>query len=292
MQTNPTIPQDTSAHSAVTSLTEEIPIPATSDGMIEDIAATTDFHVALFGVERVSSIREFATQDYALPDISERPYLKLVRKQTPYVSIPTYKKVIYDMSKRGIDIVGSLTLLLIALPLILIVAVLIKVKSPGPVLFRHKRLGRQGKEFWLVKFRTMAVNAEDQLKTDFYLSQQFAANYKIKGDPRITNYGEFMRKTSIDELPQLWNVLKGDMSLIGPRPIVKPELSKYAIYGKKLLTVKPGLSGLWQACGRSDTTYAERVLMDMQYIDHRCLFLDLRLLLFTAIAVLRRSGAC
>jgi lipopolysaccharide/colanic/teichoic acid biosynthesis glycosyltransferase len=144
----------------------------------------------------------------------------------------------------------------------------------------------------MVKFRTMAVDAEERLQKNNRLREQFAATYKIKGDPRITGLGDLLRKTSIDELPQLWNVLKGDMSLIGPRPIVKPELSKYAIYGKKLLTVKPGLSGLWQACGRSDTTYAERVLMDMQYIDHRCLFLDLRLLLFTAIAVLRRSGAC
>jgi lipopolysaccharide/colanic/teichoic acid biosynthesis glycosyltransferase len=273
-------------------LTEDVPAPASSDGMTDDIAVMTDFDMASFGVEGVSFIGEYATQDYALPDISERPYLKLVRKQTPYVLIPTYQKVIYDMSKRVIDIVGSLTLLLITLPVFLIVAALIKVTSPGPVFFRHKRLGRQGKEFWLFKFRTMALNAEEQLKTDSYLRQQFAAGYKIKGDPRITKYGEFLRKTSIDELPQLWHVLKGEMTLIGPRPIIKPELSMYAIYGKKLLTVKPGLSGLWQSCGRSDTTYAERVLMDMQYIDHRCLFLDLRLLLFTVIAVFKRSGAC
>jgi lipopolysaccharide/colanic/teichoic acid biosynthesis glycosyltransferase len=292
MQTNPTIPQDTPAHSAATNLTEEIPVPASFDGMPQHFSATTDFDVASFGVEELSPIGEFATEDYALPDISKRPYLKLVRNQTPYELLPTYQKVTYDMTKRGIDILGSLTLLLIALPLFLFVTVLIKVTSPGPVFFRQKRLGRHGKEFCLVKFRTMAVDAEERLKTDFLLKQQFADGYKIKGDPRVTCYGEFLRKTSLDELPQLWHVLKGDMSLIGPRPIVKPELSKYAIYGKKLLTVKPGLSGLWQACGRSETTYAERVLMDMQYIDHRCLYLDLELLLLTVPAVLRQNGAC
>jgi lipopolysaccharide/colanic/teichoic acid biosynthesis glycosyltransferase len=181
---------------------------------------------------------------------------------------------------------------LINLPLFLFVTILIKLTSPGPIFFRHTRLGRHGKSFWLVKFRTMDVDAEERLRKDSQLREQFAASYKIKGDPRITGLGDFLRKTSIDELPQLWHVLKGEMTLIGPRPIVPPELSKYTIYGKKLLAVKPGLSGLWQACGRSDTTYAERVLMDMQYIDHRCLSLDLRLLLFTAVAVLRKSGAC
>jgi lipopolysaccharide/colanic/teichoic acid biosynthesis glycosyltransferase len=138
----------------------------------------------------------------------------------------------------------------------------------------------------------MVVNAEELLMEDSQLREQFAANYKIKGDPRIIRYGRFLRKTSLDELPQLWHVLMGDMSLIGPRPIVPPELTRYAIYQKKLLSVKPGLSGLWQACGRSDTSYAERVQMDMHYIDHRCLSLDLQLLLVTVVAVLRKSGAC
>jgi lipopolysaccharide/colanic/teichoic acid biosynthesis glycosyltransferase len=279
MQTNPTIRQDTPAHNAAA-------------GMTENIASTAPFDIASLEVEGFPPVGEFAVQDYSLPDISDRPYLSLVRNKAPYVLMPTYQKVLYDTSKRGIDIVGSVTLLLISLPLFLCVAILVRLTSKGPILFKHKRLGLHGNEFWLLKFRTMDLDAEERLKKDSHLRQQFAATYKIKGDPRITRCGDFLRKTSIDELPQLWHVLKGDMSLIGPRPIVTPELSKYAIYGKKLLTVKPGLSGFWQACGRSDTTYAERVLMDMQYIDHRCLSLDLRLLLLTVRAVIRKSGAC
>jgi lipopolysaccharide/colanic/teichoic acid biosynthesis glycosyltransferase len=278
MQANSSIPQDTSARSAGADISE-------------DIAVTTPFDISS-RAEGFSTVGEFAAWDYPLRDIIDKPYLRLIRKESPYASMSANQKAIYEICKRGTDIVSALTLLVVTLPLSLCVMILIKLTSPGPIFFRHKRLGRHGKEFWLVKFRTMAVDAEERLRKDSQLREQFAASYKIKGDPRITGLGDLLRKTSIDELPQLWHVLKGEMTLIGPRPIVQPELSKYAIYGKKLLTVKPGLSGFWQACGRSDTTYAERVLMDMQYIDHRCLSLDLRLLLFTAVAVLRKSGAC
>jgi lipopolysaccharide/colanic/teichoic acid biosynthesis glycosyltransferase len=278
MQANSTIPQDTSARSSGADISE-------------DIVAPSSFHITSLA-EGFSPVGDFAAQDYSLPDISDKPYLRLMRKESPYALMSANKKVLYEICKRGTDIVGALTLLLVTLSLFLCVMILIKLTSPGPIFFRHKRLGRNGREFWMVKFRTMAVDAEERLRKDSQLREQFAASYKIKGDPRITGLGDFLRKTSIDELPQLWHVLKGDMTLIGPRPIVQPELSRYAIYGKKLLAVKPGLSGFWQACGRSDTTYAERVLMDMQYIDHRCLSLDLRLLLSTAVAVLRKSGAC
>jgi lipopolysaccharide/colanic/teichoic acid biosynthesis glycosyltransferase len=278
MQANNSIPQDTSARSAGADIGE-------------DIAATTSFKIASLA-DGFSPVGEFDAQDYSLPDISDEYYLRLLRKEPPYALMSANQKVIYEICKRGIDIVGALTLLLVTLPLFLCITILIKLTSPGPVFFRHTRLGRHGKEFCLVKFRTMAVDAEERLRKDSQLREQFAASYKIKGDPRITGIGKFLRITSIDELPQLWHVLKGEMTLIGPRPIVQPELSKYAIYGKKLLAVKPGLSGFWQACGRSDTTYTARVLMDMQYIDHRCLTLDLRLLLLTTVAVIRKSGAC
>jgi lipopolysaccharide/colanic/teichoic acid biosynthesis glycosyltransferase len=153
-------------------------------------------------------------------------------------------------------------------------------------------MGHGGKEFWFTKFRTMVVDAEEQLNGNAQLRRQFEEKFKLDDDPRVTRVGAFLRKTSIDELPQLLHVLRGDMTLIGPRPIEKAQLVKYTIYGNKLLTVKPGLGGLWQTCGRSETTHAERVLMDMYYIDHRSLSLDLRLLLQTALVVLRRSGAC
>jgi lipopolysaccharide/colanic/teichoic acid biosynthesis glycosyltransferase len=160
------------------------------------------------------------------------------------------------------------------------------------VLYKHRRLGLGGKEFWCLKFRTMAADAEEQLKRNAKLQQQFAGNFKIKDDPRITRLGSFLRKTSLDELPQLVSILLGEMSLIGPRAIVKTELDKYSIYGKKLLSVKPGLSGLWQVSGRSNVEYPDRVFLDMHYIDHRCLLLDIQLLFRTPIAVLKGDGAC
>ena len=234
---------------------------------------------------------EAAAWDYGsniLPTLD----LRLPRWITPYALQSERRRARYELYKQSLDVVGSLILLLLTSPLFLIVTICIKLTSPGPVLYKHRRLGRGGKEFWCVKFRTMAADAEDQLKQNAQLRQRFEGNFKIHDDPRVTRLGGFLRKTSLDELPQLVLVLRGEMSLIGPRPIVKPELSKYTIYGTKLLSVKPGLSGLWQACGRSDTTYAERVLMDMHYIDHRSLTLDIQLLLRTVVAVLMKSGAC
>src|SRR5207245_2511827 len=171
----------------------------------------------------------------------------------------------------------SLALLLLALPAFMIVALLIKGTSPGPVFFKHRRLGQGGREFWCCKFRTMVADAEARLQQDKHLRRQFEAAYKIKDDPRVTPVGAFLRKTSLDELPQLLHVLRGEMSLIGPRPIVAPELCRYGLYQDQLLAVRPGLGGLWQACGRSDTTYGERVRLDVLYIEHRCLALDLLL---------------
>ena len=158
-------------------------------------------------------------------------------------------------------------------------------------MFKHRRLGRGGKEFWCYKFRSMVQDAEQQLQSSEALRAKFEAHYKIKDDPRVTRVGGLLRKTSLDELPQLWNVLRGDMSLIGPRPIVAPELVKYGPYDRKLLSVTPGLSGFWQVCGRSDTSYSKRVLLDMLYIDHRCTWLDLKLMVLTAFAVFRKVGA-
>jgi len=258
----------------------------------EDLVATTPFHSSVLGSGDAAQLGEFTAQDYPLPYINDKPYYRLIRTKAPYAWRSANRKTIYEVGKRTIDIAGSIMLLVATFPVFVCVAILIKVTSPGPIFFRQKRLGRDGKEFWIFKFRTMVVNAEELLMADLQLREQFAANYKIKGDPRIIRFGKFLRKTSLDELPQLWHVLMGDMSLIGPRPIVPPELTRYAIYQKKLLSVRPGLSGLWQACGRSDTSYAERVQMDMHYIDHRCLSLDLQLLLVTVVAVLRKSGAC
>jgi lipopolysaccharide/colanic/teichoic acid biosynthesis glycosyltransferase len=198
----------------------------------------------------------------------------------------------YALCKRAIDILVAALVLVAVLPLLACVALLVKATSRGPVFFRHRRLGLGGAEFDCLKFRTMVADADEQLKKNEFLRRQFEHDYKLKHDPRVTPVGGFLRRTSLDELPQLLHVLRGEMTLVGPRPIVRPELEKYSIYGGKLLTVKPGLSGLWQVCGRSDTTYPQRVMMDMHYIDHRSLSLDLRLMVRTVGAVVRKSGAC
>jgi lipopolysaccharide/colanic/teichoic acid biosynthesis glycosyltransferase len=232
-----------------------------------------------------------AVGEYELSGALPAPRWLPIRPQALYVTRPRWRRALYRIAKRGLDIGLSLMLLVLTLPVFAVVAVLIKATSPGPVLFRHKRIGRGDKEFWCVKFRTMVVDAEEQLQRDPRLRQQFEVKFKLEDDPRLTPVGAFLRRTSIDELPQLLQVLKGDMSLIGPRPIVKPELARYGAYQQKLLTVKPGLSGFWQACGRSETTYDERVRMDMDYVDFRCLRLDLLLVLLTAVSISTRRGA-
>lgn len=198
----------------------------------------------------------------------------------------------YQFTKRLIDILVSVGALVFGLPIFAVIALAVKITSRGPVFFSHPRLGRDGQEFPCYKFRTMVADAEQRLQTSQELREQFEVNYKLLDDPRITPLGDMLRRTSIDELPQFWNVLRGDMTLIGPRPIVPPELERYGAYGDKLLSVQPGLSGLWQTCGRSDTPYEVRIQLDMLYIDHQSTWLDLTLLFRTLSTVVRRAGAC
>jgi lipopolysaccharide/colanic/teichoic acid biosynthesis glycosyltransferase len=197
----------------------------------------------------------------------------------------------YQGWKRLLDLVGAAGLLVVLCPVVSAIALGIKLSDGGPVLFRQVRLGRRGRRFWCYKFRTMVTNAESLLAAHPDLWDRFLKNYKLDDDPRVTRLGVWLRKTSLDELPQLWNVLRGEMSLIGPRPIVEPELSKYGEFAARLLSVKPGLGGVWQVNGRSDTSYDERVQMDMHYIDNRSLRFDLSLSIQTFLAVIRRRGA-
>ena len=197
----------------------------------------------------------------------------------------------YEPGKRAIDIAGSFLLLVLLTPLLAAIALCVRLSGPGPILFRQKRLGRNGQLFWCYKFRTMVPDAEAKLSQNADLIAQFQQNFKIKADPRVTRVGAILRKTSLDELPQLWNVLRGDMSLIGPRPIVEPELGKYGAFADRLLTVKPGLGGIWQVSGRSNTSYADRIAMDMHYIEMRSLALDVKLIILTALVVIRGNGA-
>ena len=244
-----------------------------------------------FGQEDFVS-SDFSSMEYALPDLSDTPVFRLIRPRTANEDASDRIQSLYYVCKRALDIGASLSLLILASPLLLVIALMVKMSSKGPVFFAHRRLGLNGKEFDCLKFRTMSADAEERMKQDPQLRRRFEEKFKLEDDPRITGCGAFLRRTSLDELPQLFHVLRGEMTLVGPRPIVRNELSKYSIYGQKLLSVKPGLSGLWQVCGRSDTTYPERVMMDMHYIDHRSFWLDMRLLLLTASAVVRKSGAC
>jgi len=202
----------------------------------------------------------------------------------------TYQ-AIYILTKRGFDIVFSIAMVILLLPLFALIAILIKTSSRGPIIFKHRRIGQFGEEIDCWKFRTMVNNAEEMLKKDPPMLREFDEKFKIDNDPRVIKFGDFLRSSSLDELPQFINVLQGNMTLIGPRPVVKRELAKYSIYQGKLLSIKPGLSGLWQVSGRSSTTYAERIALDLTYVDQRCFWLDVRIFFLTIITVLKGSGA-
>lgn len=205
----------------------------------------------------------------------------------------TLKEVdVYKYIKRIIDFSLSLIGLIILSPVFLIIAILIKKESNGPVFFKHKRIGKNGKEIYLYKFRSMVPNAEELIK-NFTPEQmkEFKENFKLENDPRVTRIGKILRKTSLDELPQLINILKGDLSIIGPRPVVKDELEKYGANKEKFLSVTPGLTGYWAANGRSDITYEQRMTMELYYVDNRSFKLDMKIFIKTIISVLRKEGA-
>ena len=198
----------------------------------------------------------------------------------------------YLFFKRTVDILGSLIGLILLSPIFLIVAIAIKLDSKGPIIFGHTRKGLHGKDIKVYKFRTMHQNS-DEIFNNFTKEQkeEFYKNFKLENDPRVTRIGDFLRRTSIDELPQLINILNGTMSIVGPRPIVEKEIALYGEYADKLFSVVPGLTGYWQANGRSDTTYEERVQMDMYYIDNRSLWLDIKIIFKTVISVIKKEGA-
>lgn len=200
-------------------------------------------------------------------------------------------------NKRLFDIVFSIIALLLLSPIFIIIAILIKIKSPsGPIFFGHQRIGKNGKFFRVYKFRTMVPDAEVRLKKMLdenpKIKAEFEKDFKLKDDPRIIpSIGNFMRKSSIDELPQFFNSLIGNMSVVGPRPIVEAEVAKYGKYAIKLYSVKPGISGLWQVSGRNDIEYDERVALDLEYIDKQSLWMDIKIVFQTAMVMIFKKGA-
>lgn len=219
-------------------------------------------------------------------------------ENTKYAKIPTSgvhtvkPKPAYDFVKRVLDIACSLIALILLSPVFLILAILVKTTSEGPVFFAHRRVGRGGKEIKIYKFRSMVTNAEELIK-QFTPEQkaEYEKNFKLENDPRITKIGSFMRKTSLDELPQLINILKGDISVVGPRPVMDVETRIYGNYRDMLLSVKPGLTGFWAANGRSATSYKRRRAMEIYYVKNRSLLLDAKIIFKTFISVFKGEGA-
>jgi exopolysaccharide production protein ExoY len=199
-------------------------------------------------------------------------------------------------AKRILDLVVASSALLLSLPLLILIASAILLESGRPVLFRQVRVGRRGRPFGCLKFRTMVPDAEDRLEEllarDPAARAEFAHHHKLEHDPRITHLGAFLRRSSLDELPQLFNVLRGDMSLVGPRPVVYDELVWYGPVAATVLEVRPGMTGLWQVSGRSDTSYERRVALDSAYVRDHSVHGDLWILVLTLLAVLSRRGAC
>lgn len=214
--------------------------------------------------------------------------LVYLRKRYSWALIVGSAKVL----KRTVDVIASTLLLVTLSPLLLLIALLIKLTDEGPILFVTNRVGKWGKEFRFFKFRSMRVGADlMQAQMQVFNLQKDTKKFKIKGDPRVTWIGSFLRRTSLDELPQLWCILKGDMSLVGPRPPLPQEVSTYSLEERARLDTVPGLTGIWQVSGRSDIPFDRQVKLDVQYIQSQSFWLDVKILVKTIPAVILGRGA-
>ena len=275
-------------------------------------AAKEDFHFDIISKRVLTSLGDCLDEDersrlmvslHHYPEKFDRP-----ADSTLYPDLRTDTRLTITsiFTKRAIDILGSLLMLTILSPLLLIIAALIKLTSRGPVVFKQERLGKFGQPFTFLKFRSMDTETDYKIH-EKYIQKFISGNqksspqdtslapegvYKITNDPRVTFIGRFLRKTSLDELPQVLNVLKGEMSLVGPRPPIAYEFERYDVWQRRrVLEAKPGITGLWQVKGRSRTTFDDMVRLDLSYISHRSLWLDLSILLRTPWAVLKGDGA-
>ncbi len=232
------------------------------------------------------------TGRWASPDVSRRrrPRTESVESTVALPTIPS-RTHIYNGVKRCFDIMFSAALLLLLAPLMGAVAVMVRLTSRGPVFFKQTRIGLDGRPFTMYKFRSMRRGAEEDQKFLSHLNEQQGPVFKIAEDPRLTPIGKFLRNSSLDELPQLWNVLKGEMAIVGPRPLWQPEAEKATDRARLRTRVKPGLTCLWQISGRSEVGYDEWVELDLYYIQNRSLLLDILIVLQTIPAVLSGRGA-
>ena len=227
--------------------------------------------------------------------MSSVPVQTIQQSTTQTIGLERDRKALFPIAKRALDIIGAGVGLLLLAPFFLIVALMVRADG-GPAFFAHQRVGRGGKLFGCLKFRSMVIDSQARLETllasDPTARAEWEATRKLKNDPRITPIGRFLRSTSLDELPQLINVLRGEMSLVGPRPVQEAEIDRY--YGASAahyMAVRPGITGLWQVSGRSETSYESRVALDVSYVSRPSLLADLSILLRTPVAVLSRRGA-
>ena len=229
----------------------------------------------------VNLTNENVIDNIAILKLPSKGYRELLGKNIPYRIV-----------KRTADVTLSAIAMVLLLPILAIIAIAIKLDSKGPVFFKHTRIGKDGKIIKIYKFRSMVDNAEDLIKK-FTPEQmkEYKENYKLSDDPRITKVGKILRKTSLDELPQLINIFKGDLSIIGPRPVVADELKKYGPNIDKFLSVTPGLTGFWAANGRSCTTYEQRMQMELFYVDNLSFKMDAKVFFKTIESVVSGRGA-
>ena len=206
-------------------------------------------------------------------------------------AVQAESRLFYHICKRIMDVVCSAAVLAVLSPIFLAVAVAIKLEDKGPVIFTQNRTGKDGKVFRMYKFRSMYVDAEKRRSELLARNEADGPLFKIADDPRVTKVGRFIRRTSIDELPQLVNILKGEMSIVGPRPLVTYEQNQCTEYQAQRLLVKPGLTCIWQVSGRSDTSFDELIEMDLEYIRNQSLWLDIKLILKTVVVVFTHKGA-
>lgn len=210
------------------------------------------------------------------------------------LDIPSRTDALRHAVKRAFDVVGGLVLIVLLLPTLITIGLIVK-RDGGPAIYGHTRVGRNGKKFRCLKFRSMVVNSDEVLKqllaTDPVARAEWEREFKLKDDVRVTRIGRFLRRSSLDELPQLWNVVRGEMSLVGPRPIIDQELERYGANSKYYLAATPGITGLWQVSGRCETDYATRVSLDVTYVQNWSLHRDIEILFKTLFVVIRGTGA-
>lgn len=258
---------------------------------LTDMGSATYTDTMTFGDNAVARAFDFTdTEHYQVADAGYiNQNTQVLTLAPPLEFLP--KKKLYAVAKRFLDVFLSVSALIVLFPLLLFTAIAVKLDSKGPALYAQYRAGKNGKPFKMYKFRSMCADAEQKLKDLQHLNEKDGPVFKISNDPRITKVGEFIRKKSIDELPQLFNILRGEMSIVGPRPPLISEVEQYNAYQIQRLNVKPGLTCYWQISGRSKLTFDEWIDLDIKYLRECCLLTDLIIFLKTIPAVLMCRGA-